>query len=76
MRRPAGGQRLALLDAEPMLLVDNRDREVTEFDALLDQRMRADDEVRVRSEVALAFAGRAREQRTSDAEQTARLLQR
>ena len=50
------GQRLALLDAETMLLVDDRDREVTELDALLDKRVRADDDVRIRSEVALALA--------------------
>ena len=36
---------LALLDAEAVLLVDDRDREVAQLDALLDQRVRADDDV-------------------------------
>ena len=75
MRRPACGQRLALLDAEAMLLVDDRDREVTELDSLLDERMCADDDVRIRSEVALTPGRGAREQCTADAEQTARLLE-
>ena len=38
-------ERRALLDAEAVLLVDDRDREVAELDALLDQRVRADDDV-------------------------------
>ncbi len=35
-------ERLALLDAEAVLLVDDRDREVGEHDPALDQRVRAD----------------------------------
>ena len=64
-------ERLALLDAETMLLVDDRDREVRELDALLDQRMRADDDVRIRSEVALALPGEL----VSSAQVTPRRLQ-
>ena len=33
---------VALLDAEPVLLVDDRDREIGELDVTLDQRVRAD----------------------------------
>ena len=44
--RPAR-ERLALRNAEAMLLVDDGDREVVELDAFLDQRMRPDDEVGV-----------------------------
>ena len=40
-------ERLALLDAEAVLLVDDGDREVAEVDAFLDERMRADDDVRL-----------------------------
>ena len=43
MRRAALGERAALLDAEAVLLVDDRDREVGEVDPLLDQRVRADE---------------------------------
>ncbi len=46
VRAAADGQRVALLDAEAVLLVDDRDREVGELDVALDQRMRADGEVR------------------------------
>ena len=35
----------ALLDAEAMLLVDHRDAELRECDALGDERVRADDDV-------------------------------
>ena len=38
-------QQVALLDAEAVLLVDHRDAEVGELHALVDQRVRADDEV-------------------------------
>ena len=43
VRRAALGERLALFDAEAVLLVDHRDGEVAELDALLDQGVRADD---------------------------------
>ena len=46
MRRPAalGAQRVALLDAEAVLLVDDDQPEVGELDALLQQRVGADDD--------------------------------
>ena len=44
--RPASlGERLPLLDAEAVLLVDDGDREVAQLDAFLDERVRADDDV-------------------------------
>ena len=49
MRRASLDERRALLDAEAVLLVDDGDREVAELDALLDQRVRADDDVRLRA---------------------------
>jgi hypothetical protein len=39
---PRSRERRPLLDTEPMLLVDHRDRERAELDALLDQRVRPD----------------------------------
>ena len=44
VRPPASAR--ALLDAEPMLLVDDGDRDVAQVDALLDQRVRADEDLR------------------------------
>ena len=41
------GERQPLVHAEAMLLVDHREREVAEFDLLLEQRMGADQEVDV-----------------------------
>ena len=46
VRAAAVGQRLALLDAKAMLLVDDCDGEVGELDVTLDQRMCADGQVR------------------------------
>ena len=40
-----GGERHALVHAEAMLLVDHGEREIGELDFLLDQRVRADDEL-------------------------------
>ena len=54
-------ERPALLDAEAMLLVDDRDREVRELDALLDQRVRADDDLRCRSTSDFDRAGEQRD---------------
>ena len=45
VRRAPLAQRLALLDAEPVLLVDDGDREIAQLDVLLDERVRADDDV-------------------------------
>ena len=45
VRRASLRERLALLDAEAVLLVDDGDGEVAQLDALLDQRVRADDDV-------------------------------
>ena len=42
---PLRPQRRALQHAEPMLLVDDHQPELAEADRLLDQRMRADDQV-------------------------------
>ena len=42
------GQRGALLDAEPVLLVDDDQAEVEELDVLLEQRVGADDDARPR----------------------------
>src|SRR5260221_12658205 len=68
MRRTTLRERLALLDAEAMLLVDNRDREVAQLDALLNQRVRADDDVDVLREIALSLTRRTREQRAGHTE--------
>jgi len=64
VRRAALGERAALLDAEAVLLVDDRDAELAEVDAFLDQRVRADDDARF-GDVGL---DRAREQRHGHAE--------
>jgi hypothetical protein len=40
-----GRQQQALMDAETVLLVDDSQRQVAEGDALLEQRVRADDDV-------------------------------
>ena len=64
-------ERLPLLDAEPVLLVDHGHREARQLDVLLDQRVRADDEVRIG--IALHRAG---EQRDADAELRAQRLDR
>ena len=47
VRRAPLGERLALLDAEAVLLVDDRDGEVGELDVALDQRVRADRDLRL-----------------------------
>src|SRR5918992_4097850 len=56
----------ALLDAEAMLLVHDGDREVPPLDALLDQRMRSDDDV---GPFELALQG-ARQERQAHPELT------
>ena len=65
VRRAPLGERRALLDAEAVLLVDDRDGEVAELEALLDQRVRADDDVRQRRVRRLRRAGH---ERAGDAE--------
>ena len=45
--RPQARERLTLLDAEAVLLVDDRDREVGELDVALDQRVGPDDDLRL-----------------------------
>ena len=47
VRRAALDERAPLLDAEAVLLVDDRDGELAQVDALLDQRVRPDDDLRV-----------------------------
>ena len=42
---PLGAQRRALHDAEPVLLVDDREPELAERDRILHERMRPDHEV-------------------------------
>ena len=68
MRRATGRERGALLDAEAVLLVDDRDREVAQLEAFLDQRVRPDDDVGAERSLALPLPRRAREQRAADAE--------
>ncbi len=68
VRRATLRQRLALLDAEAVLLVDDGDGEIAKLDALLDQCVRADDDVDLLRELALTLPRRAREQRARDAE--------
>ena len=50
----AFGERAPLLDAEAVLLVDDRDGEVGELDLALDQRVRADGDVRLAARGAAA----------------------
>ena len=45
--RAAGAQGVALLDAEPVLLVDDDQAQLGEPDAVLDQRVGADDDARL-----------------------------
>ena len=71
MRRLPAGDRPPLLDAEPMLLVHDRDGDLGEIDAFLDQRMRADEDLR-RGGIVLH---RASEQRDLDSELATRLLE-
>ena len=47
-----GPQQVALFDAEPVLLVDDRDAEVGELDAPVDQRVRPDEDVDLAGEQA------------------------
>ena len=74
VRDPPLRQRLALLDAEAVLLVDHGDGEVAQVDALLDERMRADEDAR--AGVALALRHRAGQQPDADADLPAELLDR
>ena len=76
VRRSPFGERLPLLDAEAVLLVDNRHGEVVEPDSCLDQCMRADDDVGLGRKVALSLRRGARQQRARDAERAARLVER
>ena len=74
--RVADRERLALLDAEPMLLVDDRDGELAQIDARLDECMGADDDRRAGRLLAIPLASRARQQATRDAELRAERLER
>ena len=82
MRTAALDERRPLRDAEAMLLVDDGDREVREVDLLLDERVRAHDDLGVprRDELArggvLLRAKRAREERDAHAERRAELVDR
>ena len=71
VRRPTLDESLALLDAESMLLVDHRHREPRQLDALLNQRVRANNELRV----GIALDG-AREQRDAHPELRAQRFDR
>ena len=78
VRRAILGERRALLDAEPVLLVDDGDGEIGELDVALDQRVRADGDLRdaVRDLVAdLLRADRAGEQHAANAELRAERLE-
>ena len=68
----AARNRAALLHSEPVLLVDDGDRDLAQVDAFLDQRVRADEDLRS----ARVVLHGAREQRDVDAELAARLLER
>src|SRR5439155_20700372 len=78
--RSPGGDGSPLLDAEPVLLVDDGDRERAELDVLLDQRVRADDEVgpaageRSPRGGVLPSGQRARQEEAADAEPCAERL--
>ena len=80
VRASALRERAPLSDAEPVLLVDDDDREIAEVDLLLDQRVRPDDERRVTrgDELphgrVLARPQRAREQRDAHPERAAQLV--
>ena len=63
VRRAALDERLPLLDAEAVLLVDHGHREVGELDLALDQRVRADRDLRVAGGDLGAHLGRARRSR-------------
>ena len=76
MRRPAFRKRAPLLDPESVLLVDDGDGEVAQLDALLDQRVRADDDVRGRRQSALPLRRRARQESASHSELAAERLDR
>ena len=79
VRRAVLGERGSLLDAEPMLLVDDRDGEIGELDVALDQRMCADGDLRdaVRDLVAdLLRSDRTREQHAPHPELRAERFQR
>ena len=74
VRHPPLRQRLALLHAEAVLLVDHGDGEVAQVDALLDERVRADEDAR--AGVALALRHRAGQQPDANADLPAELLDR
>ena len=82
VRRAALDQGGPLLDAEAVLLVDDGDGEVGELDLLLDERVRADRELRLaaRERVprgrVLLRPQRARQQHDADAELGAETLDR
>ena len=82
VRAAALDERGPLRDPEPVLLVDDGDREIGEVDLLLDERVRPDDDLRIargdelpRCRVLLR-AKRAREERDADAERRAQLVDR
>ena len=68
-------ERLALLDAEPMLLVDDRHGQLAQIDARLDERMGADDDRCAGRLLAVALAGRARQEAARDPELRAERLE-
>ena len=79
VRRAALDERLPLLDAEAVLLVDDGHGEVGELDLPLDQRVRADGDLRrARGDLGphLHGAGRAGEQDAAHAERSAQRLER
>ena len=79
VRRAILGERGSLLDAEAVLLVDDGDRQICELDVALDQRVRADCDLRdtVRDLVPdLLRADRAGEQHAAHAELRAERLER
>ena len=82
VRAPPLDEGRALRDPEPVLLVDDGHREIAEVDLLLDERMRPDDDLRIarRDQLpdhrVLLRAQRARQQRDTDTERSAQLVDR
>ena len=82
MRAPPLDERGALRHSEAVLLVDDGHGEIAEVDLLLDERVRPDDDLRVArrdqlpDDGVLLRAQRARQQRDTNAERRAQLVDR
>jgi hypothetical protein len=76
VRAACAGERAPLLDSETVLLVDDRDREVRQLYTLLDQGVRAHDDVRRDRPLPLALRHRVRDEAARHAELAAEPLDR